>query len=62
MKKDELIHIRVGKQLKRDMNSLIEEGVFSSHTELAREAIRTLILKYREHYPEGQKAKKENQK
>ena len=62
MKKDELIHIRVGKQLRKDMDSLIDEGVFSSHTELAREAIRMLILKYREHYPEVQKAKKESQK
>ncbi|MCX6709533.1 MAG: ribbon-helix-helix domain-containing protein [Candidatus Woesearchaeota archaeon] len=50
MKKDRLIHIRIGEQLRKDIEELIEQGIFSSQTELAREAIRTLILKYKEQY------------
>ncbi|GEM_PF-1935667 len=49
-KKGELIHIRVGEQLRKDIEELIEKGIFSSQTELAREAIRNLILKYKHHY------------
>jgi Arc/MetJ-type ribon-helix-helix transcriptional regulator len=48
MSRDELLHIRVGRQLKREIDQLIDSGLFSSQTELAREAIRSLILKYKE--------------
>lgn len=51
MKKDRLIHIRVGEQLGKEMEFFIDEGIFSSQTELAREAIRALILRYKEQYP-----------
>lgn len=44
---DSLIHIRVGKEIKKEMNSLVEKGLFTNQTEIAREAIRDLMIKYR---------------
>lgn len=46
MKKN-LIHIRVGKKLREEIESLIDEGMFSNQSEIAREAIRDLIIKYK---------------
>lgn len=45
---DKLLHIRVGKELKRKIQELIDEGMFTNQTEVAREAIRDLIIKYKE--------------
>jgi Arc/MetJ-type ribon-helix-helix transcriptional regulator len=42
-----LIHIRVGKALKKEMQELIDKGLFSNQAELTREGIRHVILKYR---------------
>jgi len=42
----DLIHIRVGKEMKKQMEKLIEIGMFSTEAEIAREGIRNLILKY----------------
>ncbi|MEM0231201.1 MAG: ribbon-helix-helix domain-containing protein [Candidatus Woesearchaeota archaeon] len=55
MSKDELLHIRVGKQLKKDIDELIDIGIFSSQTELAREAIRSLVLRYKQQYQKEEK-------
>jgi Arc/MetJ-type ribon-helix-helix transcriptional regulator len=44
---DTLIHIRVGKGLKKDMEKLIEDGYFSNQSEIAREGIRYILLKYK---------------
>lgn len=41
-----LIHIRVGKKLKEEMEALIKKGIFSNQAEIAREGIRDLLLKY----------------
>ena len=41
-----LIHIRVGKEMKKRMDKLIEQGLFSNQAEIAREAIRGLLLRY----------------
>ena len=46
--KDELLHIRVGRQLKKQMQELIDAGLFTNQAEIAREAIRALLLKYDE--------------
>ena len=43
----DLIHIRVGKSLKKQMQDLIDKGMFSNQAELAREGIRHVLLKYR---------------
>lgn len=42
----DLIHIRVGKQLKEKMEELIDKGIFSNQAEIAREGLRTVLFKY----------------
>ena len=42
-----LIHIRVGKEMKEKMLELIDIGLFSNQAEIAREGIRTVLLKYK---------------
>lgn len=41
-----LLHIRVSKNMKKKIQEFIDEGLFSNQAEIAREAIRHLILKY----------------
>jgi Arc/MetJ-type ribon-helix-helix transcriptional regulator len=43
-----LIHIRVGKELKKQMDALIEDGYFSNQAELTREGIRKVLLMYKD--------------
>ncbi|MEM2121309.1 MAG: ribbon-helix-helix domain-containing protein [Candidatus Woesearchaeota archaeon] len=43
---DTLLHIRIGKELKKRIDELVEAGVFSNQAEVVREALRSLILKY----------------
>ncbi|MBW2984582.1 hypothetical protein KY361_05675 [Candidatus Woesearchaeota archaeon] len=43
----DLMHIRVGKELKKQMQELIDSGLFSNQAEIAREGIREILLKYR---------------
>jgi len=43
---DSLLHIRIGKELKKRIDELVEAGVFSNQAEVVREALRSLILKY----------------
>lgn len=42
-----LIHIRVGKEIKKKMEELIDRGMFSNQAEIAREGIRAVLLKYK---------------
>ena len=42
-----LIHIRVGKEMKKKMQDLIDRGLFSNQAEIAREGIRYVLLKYK---------------
>jgi len=42
-----LIHIRVGKEMKKKMQDLIERGLFGNQAEIAREGIRSILLKYK---------------
>ena len=44
----DLMHIRVGRELKKQMEELIESGVFSNQAEIAREGIREILLKYKD--------------
>lgn len=44
---DELVHIRIGKELKKQMKELMDSGLFSNQAEIAREGIRALLLKYK---------------
>lgn len=52
-KKEELLHIRVGKELKEQMQILIDIGLFNNQAEVVREGLRNLLLKY-----ERERAKK----
>lgn len=52
---DELLHIRVSKKLKAQMQILIDEGYFNNFAEIAREGIRHTALKYKEEIRQGKK-------
>jgi Arc/MetJ-type ribon-helix-helix transcriptional regulator len=45
---DDLLHIRVGKELKKNMQELIDRGLFSNQAEVCREGLRDLLLKYKD--------------
>ena len=62
---DELIHIRVGRKIKKEMRVLIDEGLFTNQSEIAREGIRDLLLKYQHYkdkysYNDGQSSRQSN--
>lgn len=56
-----LLHIRVGKGLKKKMEILIDKGLFSNQAELMREGLRDVLLKYNEEI-KGEKIEKRKQK
>jgi len=58
MGKSNLIHIRVGKGMKEHMQKLIDIGMFSTEAEIAREGIRSLLIKYKEAGYEKKKDRK----
>lgn len=41
-----LIHVRLGKELKENMQSLIDSGLFSNQAEVVREALRRIVMEY----------------
>lgn len=43
-----LLHIRIGKGLKKKMEVLIDKGMFSNQAELIREGLREVLIKYKE--------------
>jgi Arc/MetJ-type ribon-helix-helix transcriptional regulator len=43
----DLVHIRVGDKLKKEIERLIDDGIFDNQAEAAREALRDLVLKYK---------------
>ncbi len=44
----ELLHVRVGKEMKKQMQELIDSGMFSNQAEVAREGIRHILLRYKD--------------
>ena len=56
-----LLHIRVGKGLKKKMGILIDKGLFSNQAELIREGLREVLIKYKEDLKE-EKIEKRKQK
>jgi Arc/MetJ-type ribon-helix-helix transcriptional regulator len=50
-----LLHIRVSKKTKEQMQSLIDDGVYSNAAELTREGIRHVLLKYKEDIKQEEK-------
>ncbi|MBW2965367.1 hypothetical protein KY363_07965 [Candidatus Woesearchaeota archaeon] len=49
---DLLLHIRVSKKIKEQMQVLIEAGYFNNQAEVVREGIRSTLLRYREELPD----------
>ena len=45
---DLLLHIRVSKKVKDQMQVLIESGYFNNQAEVVREGIRSTLLRYKE--------------
>jgi Arc/MetJ-type ribon-helix-helix transcriptional regulator len=43
----DLVHIRIGDKLKKEVQKLIDEGIFDNQAEATREALRELVLKYK---------------
>ncbi len=48
-----LLHIRVGKKIKEGMDELIASGLFGNQSEMVRESVRDLLLKYKDHLRRG---------
>ena len=48
---DLLLHIRVSKKIKEQMQVLIEAGYFNNQAEVVREGIRNTIIRYKEELP-----------
>jgi Arc/MetJ-type ribon-helix-helix transcriptional regulator len=48
---DMLLHIRVSKRLKEQMQVLIDAGYFNNQAEVVREGIRGTLLRYKEELP-----------
>ena len=45
---DLLLHIRVSKKLKEQLQVLIDSGYFNNQTEIVREGIRNVLMKYKD--------------
>jgi Arc/MetJ-type ribon-helix-helix transcriptional regulator len=48
MKSETLLHVKLEQDMKKDMHKLIEIGMFSTEAEIAREAIRNLMVDIKE--------------
>jgi Arc/MetJ-type ribon-helix-helix transcriptional regulator len=44
----DILHIRISKDMADKVNYLIDKGLFSNKNEVIREAIRSIILKYKD--------------
>ena len=45
--KETLVHIRIGKEIREQIQDLINSGLFSNQAEAVREGIREILLKYK---------------
>ena len=48
MAKASLLHIKIDEEIREDMEKLVKMGMFSTDAELAREAIRNLLVDIRD--------------
>ncbi len=44
---ESLLHIRISKEMKKEIQGLIDKGLFSNQAEISREGIRYILLKYK---------------
>lgn len=47
-----MLHIRVSKKLKKQMQVLIDSGYFNNQAEVVREGIRSTVLRYKGELPD----------
>ena len=45
---DKLLHIRVSRRTREQMEALIEGGLYNNIAEITREGIRSVLLKYKD--------------
>jgi Arc/MetJ-type ribon-helix-helix transcriptional regulator len=45
---DLLLHIRISKKLKQQLQVLIDSGYFNNQAEIVREGLRDVLMKYKE--------------
>ena len=55
---DLLLHIRVNKKIKDQMQVLIDAGYFNNQAEVVREGIRNTLIRYKEELSESYTEKK----
>ncbi|MFC1741684.1 ribbon-helix-helix domain-containing protein [Nanoarchaeota archaeon] len=58
---DLLLHIRVSRKLKEQIQVLIDAGYFNNQTEVVREGIRDTLLKYKDELPHNGSGKKKRE-
>ncbi len=55
----QLIHIRVGKELRKRMQMLLDKGLFSNQAEIVREGLRDILVKYDKEFHQDSTQKKQ---
>ena len=55
---DLLLHIRVSKKLKQQLQVLIDSGYFNNQAEVVREGLREVLMKYKEELNSSRQDKK----
>ncbi|MBI2138542.1 hypothetical protein HYU13_03060 [Candidatus Woesearchaeota archaeon] len=50
---DTLLHIRVGKRIREEMQQLLDAGLFTNQAEMVREGVRDILVKYQHHLGRG---------
>lgn len=48
MPDNNLLHLRISKNLMKELDKLVDKGLFSNKNEVIREAIRNSLLKYKD--------------
>jgi Arc/MetJ-type ribon-helix-helix transcriptional regulator len=46
----DLVHVRLGKGLKKKMEALIQRGLYSNQAEMIREGLREVLRKYEKEF------------
>ncbi len=44
---ESLLHIRISKGMKKEIQDLIDKGLFSNQAEITREGIRYILIRYK---------------
>ena len=55
MAKEDIIHIRISKDMENKIEHLIEKGMFANKSEVIREVIRNTLMKYKDEIEKNEK-------